>query len=333
MLTSQSAYLRFCVLWTWVILTGLFLLLGWRPCRAEALEIRLGTGQVGTFSHFTAQQLCRVINADQAGLTCTPVPTPDDLDNLTNLRSGSLDIGLVSSRTLHDALHQADDFRYLDISYQNLRLILPMNSVPVSLVVRRDARISSLDQLAGKRINAGVPGTMEHEVMKMIMEAKGWSKSDFSLLEGLSSTQAQNTMALCHGTIQAMLHIGVHPDRKLEYLFTSCQATLAPMQDRQMTELIHSHPAYFQVTIPTDTYAQVPGPISTFGTKTLLVAPSDLDKDIVTALIQAIDRNLEQLSGTHPALSDLTVESPEIKDSKLHMHPGAAAYFANRDSP
>ena len=331
MLTSQSASQRLCVLWAWVILTSLFLLLGWGPCRAEALEIRLGTGQVGTFSHFTGQQLCRVINADQAKLACTPAPTPDDLDNLTNLRSGSLDIGLVSSRTLHDALHQAGDFRYLDISYQNLRLILPVNSVPVSLVVRRDAGISSLDQLAGKRINAGVPGTVEHEVMKMIMEAKGWAKNDFSLFENLSSTQAQNTMALCHGTIQAMLHIGVHPDRKLDHLLTSCQATLAPMQDRQMTDLIHSHPAYFQVTIPSDTYADVPGPISTFGTKTLLVAPSDLDKDLVTALIQAIERNLEHLSGTHPALSDLTVEPAEIKDAKLHMHPGAAAYFANRD--
>jgi hypothetical protein len=298
-------------------------------CPAEAMtwQLRLGTGPSGTFSHFAGQQLCRIINASQEEIHCSPVETPDELHNLTNLRSGFLDIGLVDSRTVHQALHQTGEFQYLDISYQALRLVLPLNDVPVALVVRQDSGITKLDELTDKRINAGMPGSREHRTMELIMEAKGWSKTGFRLFEGLSSTQSQDTMALCHGSIQAMLHIGVHPDRKLDHLFSICQATLAPMQDRDITALVNTHPGYSLTTIPAGSYESIPGPIGTFGTTTLLMTSRDLGQDLVFSLLQVLARNLDDLAKAHPALDGLSAKPQEPMDPKLQLHPGAAAYF------
>ncbi len=332
MLTSHCPFPQVVVVWLSVLTTVLMALV-LLPCRTGAFEIRLATGQSGTFSHFTGQQLCRIINTSQNELQCTTVPNADELHNLTNLRSGSLDIGLVDSRTLYDALHQAGSFAYLDISYQTLRLIMPVNNVPVALVVRSDARIDSLDALQGKRVNAGMPGSVEHRVMELIMEAKEWTKKDFSLFEELSSSQSENTMALCHGTIQAMLHIGVHPDPRLERLFNICKARLTPMEDPGIARLVESHPAYFQVSIPAAAYESMHQPVTTFGTRTLLVAPEGLDEDIVRSLVRIIDRNLESLTGIHPGLTALRAPSSDPADPKLRLHPGAAVPHRDQGSP
>ncbi|MCP3893577.1 MAG: hypothetical protein GY706_02975, partial [Bacteroides sp.] len=73
-------------------------------------------------------------------MNCKTVPAPDDVDapddvhNLTNLRGGSLDIGLIDSRMLHDAINKPGDFEFLDISYENLRVLVPLYYTPVTLV-------------------------------------------------------------------------------------------------------------------------------------------------------------------------------------------------------
>jgi len=40
------------------------------PFSANAFDIRLGTGEPGTFSHFTGRMLCRVINSHTSDMNC-----------------------------------------------------------------------------------------------------------------------------------------------------------------------------------------------------------------------------------------------------------------------
>jgi len=93
----------------------------------------------------------------------------------------------------------------------------------VTLVVRSDAGINSLAELNGKRINAGAPRSLQRLAVDTIVTAKNWSRSDFSLVAELSASQAQDTLAFCHGTVQAMVHIGVHPDSSLQQLMRLCE--------------------------------------------------------------------------------------------------------------
>ena len=82
----------------------------------------------------------------------------------------------------------------------------------IELVARKDAGITALGDLKGKRINAGGPRSLQHLAMATIIKSKNWSKYDFSLVGELPPSQSQDTMAFCHGTMQAMVHIGMHPD-------------------------------------------------------------------------------------------------------------------------
>ena len=134
-----------------------FLIAVFLPFSANALDILIGTGESGTFSHFAGRTICRIINKNADDIRCKTIPARDAVYHITNLQGGSLDIGLIDSRMLYDAIHKTGYFEFLDISYDNLRAIIPLYDVPIALVVRDDAGIDSLEKLKGKRINAGAP--------------------------------------------------------------------------------------------------------------------------------------------------------------------------------
>jgi len=298
------------------------------PFSANAFDIRLGTGAPGTFSHFTGRTLCRVINSHASDMNCQIVSTPDDVFNLTNLRGGSLDIGLVDSRMLLDAINKTGHFEFLDIGYENLRALGPLYSIPITLVVRDDAGIASLKDLKGKRINAGAPRSIQSLAVDTIMQAKNWSKKDFSLVGELPPSQSQDTMAFCHGTMQAMVHIGVHPDSSLQQLFKLCKADLVDMDDSDIEKLINDHPAFWKINITADTYPSQPEEVTTFGTRAILVASEDLDEETVYKIIDAIGSNQKRLSSAHPALSLFSVDTAQKSAAGIQLHPGAAKYFS-----
>jgi len=304
-----------------------FLIIGLYPISATALDILLGTGETGTFSHFTGRAICRMINSHADDISCKTVPAPDHVHNLTNLRGGALDIGLVDSRLLHDAINKSGYFKFLDISYDNLRTLIPLYDVPVTLVVRRDADITSLEALKGKRINAGAPRSLENLAVDTIMSAKNWSKADFSLVQELPASQSQDTMAFCYGTVQAMVHIGVHPDPSLQQLLERCKGGLADMNDNDTNKLVNDHPAFSKINIATNTYPSYPEAVTTFGTIMTLVAPEDLDEETVYQIIDAIDSKRKRLQIAHPALSSFTVRSAGKNDTGIQPHPGAVKYF------
>jgi len=229
---------------------------------------------------------------------------------------------------LYDAINKAGNFEFLDISYENLRVLVPLYYTPITLVVRSDAGINLLEDLKGKRINAGAPLSMEHLAMDTIMKTKNWSNKNFRLVQELPTSQSQDTMAFCHGSVQAMLHIGVHPDSSLQQLFKLCKARLVNMDDKDIQKLVNDHPAFSKINIAADTYPSHPTSITTFGIVGMLVAAEDLDEQTVYKIMDAIYSNPNRLKSAHPALSLFAADTARKIDAGAQPHAGAAKYFS-----
>lgn len=304
----------------------LVLIAGLQPNPAFGLDLLLGTGETGTFSHFAGRTVCRIIDRHAEGLNCTTVPAPGDVHNLTNLQGGSLDLALVDARMLYDARRKAGDFRFLDIGYDALRLVAPVYDAAITLVVRNDASVTSLDGLRGKRINIGRPRSQVRFAVDTVLQAKGWSLDAFSLVQELPASQSQDTMAFCHGTIQAMLHIGVHPDARLQQLFDLCEADIVDMADDDIRKMVRRRPAFTMVDVPAETYPRQPKGFTTFGTKVLLAVSADLDEETVAAISEAMHSHRRRLEGTHPAMSAFTLETGRQPEIGIASHPGVDAY-------
>lgn len=300
------------------------------PCSADAFDLLLGTGETGSFSHFVGKSICRAINRHADGIQCALAAAPDDIYNITNLAGGSLDICLLDSKTIYDAVNRKGKFEYLDIPYDNLQNLQHMYDVPITLVVRKDAGITELDGIKGKRINAGTPGSPQRLMVQTILSAKGWARNNFSLMEELPESHSQADLAFCHGTIQAMVHIGVHPDASLQQLIELCNADLVGMDDGDIQKLIARYPAFITTVLDGGIYPGLSERIATLGTGMLLISSRDLDTETVYRIMDALYKSSKQLKNAHPALSGFTDKGKGELDIGLERHPGAIKYFSEK---
>jgi len=321
MITSK---IRKSVLSTLVIL----LILGFYLVPANAFDIFLGVDERGTFSHFCGRLVERIIDQEIKDINCKAVTGSGGIHNLTNLLQGSLDIALIDSRMLHDAVNKTGNFEFLDINYQNLSILAPFYDVPVTLVTGNKTHITKLDDIKGKRINIGAPLSSQNLLFETIFTAKAWSKNDFSLVAEISDSQSQDTMAFCYGNIDAMIHIGVHPDPALSQLLRLCEAKIIDMNDNDIAALVDQHPAFSKLTLLSGIYPSQTKDILTFGTQVLLVASQDLDEETVYTILDAIYKNRERLSHAHPVLA---LKKPEEKTLVgIKLHSGALKYFSGQ---
>ncbi len=300
------------------------------PSSAAALELLLGTGEAGSFAHFSGRIIERIVNRNEPAVSIKTIPASGDMHNLTNLMQGSLDLALIDSRMLYDAIHKQGNFKFLDIQYDNLRAVLRLYDIPLTLLVRSDAGISSLDELKGKRINAGYPRSPLHLATKTVMKAKNWTKSDFSLFAEISSSLSQDTMAFCHGTTQAMLHMGIHPAPAVSQLLQRCSAQLLAMNDGEMAALVAGNTSWVMTRIQAATYPAQAATLETIGSQAVLVASEDLDAASVHAVVELLIGNAQRLQNAHPALV-LDKAGPD-KDSiaGAAWHPGTLRFFSQR---
>ncbi|MEN8190124.1 MAG: TAXI family TRAP transporter solute-binding subunit [Thermodesulfobacteriota bacterium] len=313
-----------------LLFSALALLVFLLPPPVQAFEVLLGTGEHGSFSNFAGRALCRTISRHVPEVTCSTRTANDEIDNLTNLQSGSLDFAIINSNTLDDAVNKRRIFQFLDINYENLAILMPLYDRPIGLIARNDSGISTLGDLKGKRINSGPPGSTENRAMRLIMSAKGWSEDDFSLFEELPSSHSQGTMAFCHGTIQAMLTIGVHPALATQRVLENCNAHLVSISDDSIDKLVASRPPCWKSEIQAQSYPGHGEAVETFGTRAILVASNTVDQETANAIVKAIYDNRKRLQNSHPALSLYPVQEAGKGIKGLKLHEGAVRFFTSQ---
>ena len=210
-----------------------------------------------------------------------------------------------------------------------LLLLLPLYKEPAVLAVRRDAAISSLDDLAGKRVNGGPVFTMQNIAFQEIMKIKGWDEDIFNVYQTLSPQHAQDSIAFNAGDIQAMVHFGMHPDQKLKQELSRGQGKLIGLYDSSVEQLIQSHSGFTSYVLDAGIYPEQNQKITTVAMETLLITSSDADKDTLLVVLEAILKGKEQLQRAHPALLEegLTVEM--LSDRYVAPHPAVEEFFRN----
>lgn len=229
---------------------------------------------------------------------------------------------------MHDAINKTGNFKFIDIDYQTLQILTTIYDVPLTLIVGNNRGISNLEDLKGKRINVGAPLSIEHLAFETILTVKHWSNNHFSMAAEISDSQSQDSMAFCHGTIDAMIHIGVHPDPSLTQLFRRCNAKIANMNDTDVESLITRHPSFLKFVIPSGTYPSQKTGIIRFATQTYLVTSQTLDGETAFKILDAIYKNRKRFFNGHPSLVLEKMDIKQIADTGLKLHAGALKYFS-----
>ena len=298
--------------------------------RASAADVIIGVGDEAPVHFHVGRAICRAIGTSIEGETCQTEriegrDAAEPLAVLGEVRNGAIEIGIVQSDWLHHAFTGSGPVEFMDVGFENLRILLLLHGEPFTVVARRDAGISKLADLAGKRVNIGVPGSDQRVVMQQVMTAMGWSRDSFSLADEL--TGPEQSLALCHDRIQAMVAIVAHPDADLAKTMALCDAELVEIAGAEIADLVAAKP-YFAVTeIPAGSYENQGAAIKTFGVRVVAVVSEDMPDTTAYDIVQAVFSSFNRFKRLHPALRQLRPQDMKSEGDGAPMHPGALRKF------
>lgn len=307
------------------LLTLISVLLPLLVVPVHADDILIGTGSQSGVYFQVGRSICRLLDRHAENLSCEPLETAGSVSNVTNVTGGSLELGIVQSDIQHHAVHRSGPYRFVDTPHDNLRALFSLYVEPFNLVARRDSGIAGLDDLVGRRINVGNTGSGHRETMEVVMQAKGWDPADFQLMDELPASQ--QTMALCHGRVQAMVYAAGHPNRSIARAIELCDATLVEVSGPEIDRLVSDNPFYTTTSIPVGTYPGIDEPVKTFGTLATVVSSSDIDDELVYTVVKTVFENLDRFKRTHKAFRNLLPEEMISNGLAAPLHPGAERYY------
>ena len=293
---------------------------------AQQQFVTIGTGGVTGVYYAAGGAICRLMNQTRAehGFRCSAESTGGSVFNLNAMREGEFDFGMVQSDWQYHSYNGSSEFESAG-AWQDLRAVFSVHPEPFTVVARGDSGIAGIDDLKGKRVNIGNPGSGTQASMEVLLEALGWTRGDFSLAAELRADE--HGPALCDNQIDAFYYAVGHPSANIADPTTSCGAKLVPLENDAITALVEANPYYAQVNIPGGLYTGNPDDTATYGVLATLVASTNVSDEAVYNLVKAVFDNFDSFKGLHPAFAHLEPQDMIANGNSAPLHPGAERYY------
>ena len=239
---------------------------------------------------------------------------------------GEFDFGVAQSDWQFHAYNGSSQFE--GDKFDKLRAVFSVHGEPFTVVARADAGVKNFDDLKGKRVNIGNPGSGQRATMDVVMNAKGWTLDDFALASELKA--AEQSAALCDNQIDAMVYTVGHPSGSIQEATTACDSVLVEVSGDAVTALVDEFPFYRTATIPGGMYRGNDEDTMTFGVGATFVTSDAVSEDAVYAVVSSVFENFEDFKGLHPAFANLVPEEMISAGLSAPLHPGAEKYYKEK---
>lgn len=219
--------------------------------QAQERFVTIGTGgQTGVY-YVAGQSICRFVNRNAENIKCNAPASGGGVANVNGLRSGEFNFGIMQSDHQYKAMKGLAPFEK-EGAMDDIRAVFSLQSEVFTVLARRDANINGLDDLKGKRVNIGNPGSGQRDTLEEIMQVKGWDKSAFALAAELKP--AEQASALGDNNIDAMTYFVGHPNGAIQEATTTVDAVLVPITGPEIDKLLKEKTYYTKAEIPGGLY-------------------------------------------------------------------------------
>jgi TRAP transporter TAXI family solute receptor len=247
------------------------------------------------------------------------------ISNIFDVANGLAEFGIAQANALYYAKHGEEDWQGTPQS--NLRSVLGLYTEAFTVIAAVDAKINSLTDLAGKRLNIGELGSADSLQSLHILNSVGLDpEKDLTISEKPTYEASE---LLQQGGIDAYFYTVGHPNLSIKEASHGDRKIMLVTPEKEFVDAsIRKREYIIERIIRVDYYSEIANkePVRTLGLKAILFCNADTAEDVVYNLVKEVFENFDLFKKQHPAFAKLT---PEKLSSNLVMplHPGAERYF------
>ena len=289
---------------------------------SKSPELRMGTGGEGGMYYAYGTSLAKLISSDGKIRNLDVMATSGSASNLRLFGEKALDLAIVQSDTLSDAINGRGNFANAGkVSYAAVAAVYPE---VCQIVVAKDSDIKTVNDLVGKRVSISDRESGSMKNAEQILSAHGITKDMFSPMYMSFAEEAQ---ALQDGVIDAFFVTAPIPSLPITNLSDNKEIRLLSIAPDVRQKLIDDYDGYAQYTIPANNYKGQTEDVSTIAVKAVLVASNEVPADEIAYLTEFVLTNYEKLLHDKNVKLDVNFATEGVPAS---FHAGAAKFYKSR---
>lgn len=243
--------------------------------------------------------------------------------NVRHIALKEADFGVAYAGDLYLAIHNDKD-----IPAKEVQVLAYLFGSPIHLVVREDANIKSVFDLAGKKVGVGPTGGGPSIAAERFFKSIGlWDK-----ITPIGCNYQRMAQVLASGELDAVWVFAGYPHPSvMETAKTVPIRILSLDEAAKKGDLAYEHPYYIPITIPANTYPGVAYAVQTFQDSALWVAGAHVPEAFVYEALRHVytPANLAFLHSLTPAAKSVSGIAP-LTGVITTIHKGAGRYWGEK---
>lgn len=240
--------------------------------------------------------------------------------NVNLVAKGDIEIAFVQNDISYWAYNGQLMFK---APMKNLRAVASLYPEHVQLITTKDSGIKSLEDLKGKRVGVGAPGSGVEGDVRGIFQVAGLKYSDMKvdfLDFGATTSRFKDNQ------IDAGFVVAGYPTASVMDLATTKDITLVDFDEAFLEKLSKEHPYFVASKIPGGTYRGMDTDIKTPQVMAILVTHDKVPDDVIYDFTKAMFENIKDVHASHAKGKEITLETA-LEGLTLPLHPGAEKYY------
>ncbi len=280
-----------------------------------------GGGSSGGGYYTISSVLSQFFNDNNLG-TFTAQATTGGSQNGLLMQEGSLDIAVINGANCMEAY--TGSTKNFSEPYQNLRAVAVLYSGSFQMLVANDDSIKGMNDLKGRKVGIGGPGSGDNGHAERIFTACGF---------GVPGVNAQyigvteSTDQLKDGQISGFVNVASVPYSVATELTMSKKAKLIGLEADVISALTTKDDSvYFATTIPAGSYEGQSEDIQTVALPTVLCVDAErISDELAYNITKIIYENVDELKGLYAGF-DIDPKA-SVEAMKIPVHDGAVKYY------
>ena len=310
------------------LILGLGLIAGSALAVAQSgKQLSIATGGTGGVYYPLGGGFANILSKALPGVTATAEVTGGSVDNLKLIGTGKADLAFVQGDASWDAINGLDKFKSGKLDIKALVVMYPNH---MHVVTVEGTGINKIEDLKGKRISTGSPGSATEVFAFRVLEAAGLDKDKDVKRERLGVAESVN--AIKDQKIDAFLWVGGLPTAAVTDLAATPSTKLKLVDIAQLTEKMNAKygPLYTAGKIPKATYPGLEGDNTNIAAWNLMAVNGNMDEKLAYDLTKTMMEHRPDLAQVHKEALNIKDENQTAKNAGMPWHPGALKYYKEK---
>ena len=281
-------------------------------------DLTVGTASQGGVYFVYGNGLAAFIS-EELGIPASGEVTGGPVQNVTLVQMGEHDLGLVTMGPMYEAWIGESELAP-GLPHTDVRALFPMYETPFQGIALCSQNISSVSDLAGKRVSVGPAGGTPGTYWPRIFTALDIDANVSFAGAADAASQLQD------GLVDAFVFAAGLPIAAFSQLAAESDACTFAFSDEEYAAVLEAFPEVSPFTIPAGTYTVQTEDQNSVAMWNFAVVHSDMPDSLAYEITRLVMENNERMVQIHAA-ARATLPENFVNNSFLPFHPGAVRWF------